>query len=61
MDTRTGKLIEEQDIPEGQKEHFVPVMRDLTKQEQNNAQIKLYAPCACGSGKKLKFCCYRKS
>lgn len=57
MDTRTGMILPENHIPEGQKQHFVRVERDLTQLEAMNAQIQLYAPCACGSGKKFKFCC----
>jgi uncharacterized protein YchJ len=49
----------EEHIPDGQKQHFVEVKRDLSALEKANAQIKLYAPCACGSGKKFKFCCKR--
>ena len=33
----------------------------LTKLEEANAQIRLYSPCVCGSGKKFKFCCHKKS
>lgn len=39
---------------------WVPVRRELREMEKANMQIQLYSPCACGSGKKLKFCCYRK-
>lgn len=54
-------ILPEEHIPSGQKEHFVKVMRDLTKLEEANAQIKLYSPCGCGSGKKFKFCCLSKT
>ena len=54
-------VLPEEFVPQGQKQFFVPVVRDMTKQEEQSAQIKLYSPCACGSGKKLKFCCYRKA
>ncbi len=57
MDTRTGMILPEEHVPKGQKQHFVPVERDLSKLEELNAQIALYSPCACGSGKKFKFCC----
>ena len=60
MDTRTGMILPEDLIPKGQEKYFVPVARDLTRLEELQHQIKLYSPCACGSGKKLKFCCYRK-
>lgn len=39
---------------------YIPVMRDLTLQEKAEMQIKRYSPCGCGSGKKFKFCCYRR-
>ena len=61
MDTRTGMILPVESIPAGQKQHFVEVKRDLTKIEKANAQIQLYAPCACGSGKKFKFCCRDKA
>lgn len=61
MDTRTGMILDEDKIPSEQLKHFVPVERDLTVKERFYAQIQLYAPCGCGSGKKFKFCCYRKS
>lgn len=57
MDTRTGMILPEEAIPEAQKKHFVEVKRDLTVREKANAQIGLYEPCGCGSGKKFKFCC----
>jgi hypothetical protein len=37
---------------------LVPVRRKLTPIERSKMQIALYAPCACGSGRKFKFCCY---
>lgn len=43
-----------------QRAGLVQVRRDLTVRERAEMQIRLYSPCACGSGKKLKFCCYRK-
>lgn len=60
MDTRTGDLVateEIQSMPPEEQKHFVRVQRDLTVQEQNAKQIKMYSPCGCGSGKKFKFCC----
>lgn len=59
MDTRTGMILDEAHIPEEQKRYFVPLQRDLTVKERSDAQIALYAECACGSGKKFKFCCKR--
>jgi len=45
------------EILEQDRDKYVPVQRDLTKIEELEMRIKLYAPCACGSGKKFKFCC----
>ena len=50
----------EEHIPAGQAKYFVPVTRDLSAREKSDAQIRLYAPCGCGSGKKFKFCCHGK-
>lgn len=61
MNTETGKLIDAEafkDIPVLERKQFIPVQRDLTKVEQMEMEIKKYSPCACGSGKKFKFCCY---
>ena len=60
MDTRTGMILPKEHVPDGQKQHFVEVQRDLTLLEEMQSQIKLYSPCACGSGKKFKFCCRAK-
>lgn len=60
MDTRTGMILEEKSIPEGQKQHFTPVKRTLTHKEKQAAQIDPYSPCSCGSGKKFKFCHMRR-
>jgi hypothetical protein len=60
MDTRTGMIMPEEHIPAGQARYFVPVTRDLSARERADAQIRLYAPCGCGSGKKFKFCCHGK-
>lgn len=60
MDTRTGEIVPEDQIPAEQKRFFVPVKRDLTARETFTKQIKLYALCGCGSGKKSKFCCRNK-
>ena len=43
-------------LPEKEKKQYVEVRRDLTVKERANMQIRLYAPCGCGSGKKFKFC-----
>jgi hypothetical protein len=34
--------------------------RDTRAKEHCDRQLKLYAPCSCGSGKKFKFCCVNK-
>jgi uncharacterized protein YecA (UPF0149 family) len=46
MNTNTGQIMP-----------LEPVKRPLTVKEKADRQIKLYSPCACGSGKKFKFCC----
>lgn len=51
MDTRTGMILDEEHITSAQKKHFVRVRRDLSVKEKADAQIALYAPCACKSGK----------
>ena len=63
MDTRTGEIVDLSKIehmPLTEKAHFVEVKRDLTSKEIVERQIKLYSPCACGSGKKFKKCCLDK-
>ncbi len=60
MDTRTGMIVDEElmkALPTAQQKHFIPVERDLSLKERLDWQIRLYAPCGCGSGKKFKFCC----
>jgi uncharacterized protein YchJ len=52
-------ILPEEHIPEGQKQHFIPVVRDLTYWEKNESRIRPYSLCGCGSGKKFKFCCYK--
>jgi uncharacterized protein YchJ len=63
MNTSTGELVSGDILksfsPEKQNQ-FVPVKRDLTVKEAADMRIRLYAPCACGSGKKFKFCCHKK-
>lgn len=66
MNISTGHLIalaefsklEETNPTESKK--YIPVVRDLTAKESGDMQIRLYSPCACGSGKKFKFCCHKK-
>jgi uncharacterized protein YecA (UPF0149 family) len=36
------------------------VNRGLTQREVRVGHINKYAPCGCGSGKKFKFCCFKK-
>lgn len=62
MDTRTGMIIPNdvlEQIPVVQQKHFTTVMRDLSKLEEAQMEIKLWSPCGCGSGKKFKFCCFK--
>jgi hypothetical protein len=73
MDPNTGKIYEIVDAvdPKSNKRHqqisaedaralgYVIVTRDLRAKEKADMQIRLYSPCACGSGKKFKFCCKR--
>lgn len=69
MDTRTGELYDEKTLTrflEGvvdnppERNYFIPVVRDVTEREKADRQILLYSPCACGSGKKFKFCCHAR-
>ena len=63
MDTRTGKVIpiaEFLGLPPSERSHYINVTRDLTKLEEAQMQIRKNSPCGCGSGKKFKFCCYKK-
>ncbi len=63
MNTDTGALVEAgifKAMPAAQKKNFIKVVRDLTAKETADMQIRLYAPCGCGSGKKFKFCCKTK-
>lgn len=59
MDNR-GRLFDVKDLAEATARGLIPVNRDLTVKERADMQIALYSPCGCGSGKKLKFCCYLK-
>lgn len=60
MDPGTGKLQWVESEATARKLGLVPVKRDLTARETMEMQIRLYAPCVCGSGKKFKFCCKTK-
>ena len=59
MDPNSGRLQMIRDDEEARSRGLVPVVRDLTAKEKAEMQIRLYSPCACGSGKKFKFCCKR--
>lgn len=64
MNTYTGQLIPSErlsTLPPREKKDYIEVKRDLTTLEAAQMQIKLYSPCGCGSGKKLKFCCYKST
>jgi hypothetical protein len=60
MERPTGKLMELDKIPQEKMDNYVKVVRDLSAKERADKQIKLYSLCVCGSGKKMKFCCFRK-
>lgn len=63
MDTRTGEIVDASEVfgmDEAERAHFIPVIRDLSLIEKAQRQITLYEPCGCGSGKKFKFCCFKK-
>jgi hypothetical protein len=55
-----GKLFNAPTLELIKKLGLVEVKRDLTEKEKMEMQIRLYSPCACGSGKKFKFCCKTK-
>lgn len=60
MNTATGHIVSPDyfdSLPADEKRKYVEVKRDLTAKEIADSQVRLYAPCACGSGKKFKFCC----
>jgi len=64
MNVDTGKILSFDAInglPLKDRNRFVPIRRDLTPKEICDQQIRLYAPCGCGSGKKFKFCCRGKA
>lgn len=63
MNTGNGNLVNQEILntfTEDEKKNYVEVKRDLSESEKFHMQIKMYSPCACGSGKKFKFCCYKK-
>ena len=56
MDKRTGQIVDISQIVEEEKHNYIEIQRNLSAKEHMKAQIKLHAPCGCGSGKKFKFC-----
>lgn len=61
MNTDTGFIIDHEklkEMPADERSKYIEVKRDLTARERSDRQIQLYSPCACGSGKNFKFCCY---
>ena len=59
MDPNTGRIYNVADEAEAKRRGLIPVRRNLTAREHLDMQIRLYSPCACGSGEKFKFCCKR--
>lgn len=66
MNIETGEIITHSELKELLLKEgavlapkFVEVKRDLSKYEELDKAIRLYAPCGCGSGKKFKFCCHK--
>lgn len=62
MNIETGKLVPSEMLEKmfpAEQAKYVEVKRDLSALEEMNMQIRLYAPCGCGSGKKFKFCCHK--
>lgn len=66
MNTHTGeivdleKLVEQYGKEENIPDYFKPINFPLTTIQKNTGSIGKYDPCPCGSGKKFKFCCWRK-
>lgn len=63
MNTETGEIIHADKLaamPPEERKKYIEVQRPITRREYRTMQIEPYSPCACGSGKKFKFCCYRK-
>jgi uncharacterized protein YchJ len=63
MNIHTGEVKPHEEVEKlapQERAKYRPIVRDLTKLEEANQQIKLYSPCGCGSGKKFKFCCKTK-
>jgi hypothetical protein len=58
MDPNTGRIENFKTDEAARAAGFIPIRRDLTAKEKADRQIRMYAPCGCGSGKKFKFCCH---
>jgi len=74
MDTRNGRLhvmtaaaaaalVAGEQLPAAfpPREFLTPVKRDLTDREREEGRIRFADPCACGSGKKFKHCCFTRA
>ena len=61
MDPETGKIKEFESEEAAKLSGYIPIKRNLSLKERATHQIRMYSPCGCGSGKKFKFCCYKKS
>lgn len=60
MNPYTGELLDLATPEIARAAACIPVMRDLTAKERFDKKIQMYRPCACGSGRKFRFCCFRK-
>jgi uncharacterized protein YchJ len=61
MDPETGGIKEFESDEAAKLSGYVPIKRNIKLKEQATHQVRMYSPCGCGSGKKFKFCCYKKS
>lgn len=64
MNVETGQVISHEEFKQLDvvtQQKYVEVRRDLSARETTRKQIALYSLCGCGSGKKFKFCCHKKS
>jgi uncharacterized protein YchJ len=63
MEIHTGKIVSMEEVKRLQVEeqaNYITVERNMSEVEKLSMQIELYSPCACGSGRKFKFCCHKK-
>jgi len=58
MNPETGEIRKFKTVAEMNAAGFIPILRNLTAEEKDKKQIRMYSPCGCGSGKKFKFCCH---